>query len=112
MSALRHSQKTNRSRYGGVDPPLSFYEFNTGQVFDIPSLRAIKRSRTGSGVIVGVSGHETRWPQEIQFASITSCESEWLELGDASGSGGGPKVVIIEPPVLENLELLFKRDTR
>lgn len=31
-----------------------------------------------------------------------SCESEWLEAGGVSGSGGRPEIVIVDPPVLFN----------
>lgn len=49
--------------------------------------------------------------QEIHFASIIICETERLRFGGASGSGGGSEVVLVDPPVLSHLLLLFKRDT-
>lgn len=41
---------------------------------------------------------------------ITGCAAEWLEYGSALGSGGDPEVVVVDPPVLEDLEWLFEGD--
>lgn len=52
------------------------------------------------------------WLQEIQLAIITDCKSEWLTLGGALIFGGGPEVVIVEAPSLDDLESLFERNAR
>lgn len=109
LSLLR-SQEMDWSRYGGDDTPVFGYDFRREQVYDVPTLRANKRSRNGSGVVIDISGYVGRWLQDIQFQNIRSCEAEWLEFGGVSGSGGGPGVVVADPPVLGDLELLFKRD--
>lgn len=49
--------------------------------------------------------------QDIQFASIINCKAQWLELGGDSDYGGCLWVVFADLPVLEDLELLFERDT-
>lgn len=110
LLVFRRLQEINWSRNCGGYPPVFGYYFKTGQVFGVPPLRANKRSKTGSGVIVHVPGHEIRWLQEIQFASITRCESGWLEFGAASGLRDGLKVVFVDPPALDDLELLLERD--
>lgn len=81
-------------------------------MYDIPPLHANKLSKTGSAVAVGISGHVVRWLQQIQFASATKYEAECFEFGGALGLSGGPDVVVIDPPVLYDLELLFERDSR
>lgn len=78
-------------------------------MYDVSPLRA-KKVHSGSGLIVDIRGHEARWYQNIQFASVTSCEAEWLELGGISGFGGGPEVVVVAPFVLHDLKLFFEME--
>lgn len=73
FSSLSRSQEINRSRYGGDDPPFNDYDSKTGKVYNSRPLRASKRSKTGSGVIVDVQRHPVHWSQDIQFSSITRC---------------------------------------
>lgn len=41
---------------------------------------------------------------------MTSCDDESLEFGDVSGLGGGPEFVVVDPPIRDDLALLFERD--
>lgn len=59
--AFRRSQEIDWSRYGDDDPLFFGNDFKTGQMYDIPPLRANKRSKTGSGVVVDTPGHEVCW---------------------------------------------------
>lgn len=76
LLAPRRSQEIGWSRCYGDDPPFYGYDFTTGQVYDTPPVCVKKRSKTVSGVIVGVPGHEIRWLQKIRFSRITSCDAE------------------------------------
>lgn len=86
------------------------YEFTTWSVYNIPPLRVIKRSKTDSSDISDIRSHEVSCLQNVHLASIASCDAEWLKYGSASDSGGEPEVVVVEPSVLDEQELLFKRD--
>lgn len=88
------------------------YYYKTCQWLDVPPIPANKRFKIGSGVIVDFSGLEVRWLQEINFISITIGQFEWLKAGVASVSGNRPEIVIIDPPVLDDLGLLFRRCAR
>lgn len=78
-------------------------------MLDVPPLRANKISKTGCSIIIDVPGHDARGLQEIQFASSTNCEAKCVEFYGASSSEGGPEAVIVDPPVLVYLKLLFGR---
>lgn len=41
--------------------------------------------------------------QNIHFASIVSYEPEWFKYGGALEADGGPEVVVVGPPVLDEL---------
>lgn len=110
LLAFRPSQELDWSRYGSSSPLFLSHELTTGLLYGIPPFRANKRSKTGSVSIADTPGHEASWLQDIQFASSTSFEAEWAEYGGATGSGGGPEVAVVEPPVLHDLNLLFERD--
>lgn len=112
LLGLRRSQKIDWSRYGGDNSPCFSYDFKTGQLFDVPPLRAKKRSKKGSGGVFDIPGHNVQCLQKIQFASIKSYKSEWLEFDGAPGLVGGPEVVFVDLSVLDDLELLFERDAR
>lgn len=78
LLALRRSQEDDWSRYVDDDPPFFGYDSMTGLVYDIPRLRANKRFKTGSSIIVDFASHEFCWLCELQLASMQSCKSEWL----------------------------------
>lgn len=92
------------------DPPFFVYEVLTGSVFDVPPLRANKRSKKDSGVIVDIPSHEGSWLQEVQFASVASCTVEWFTYGSALDSGRGPEVVVVDLRVLDELQLCSNRN--
>lgn len=77
---------------------------------NIPPLRAIKRSKSDSVVVVDVPGHELRWFQQIRFSGLTSRNSEWLEFGSTSGLRGVFKVAIVDLSVLNDMDLLANSD--
>lgn len=86
------------------------YKFTARTVYGILLPRVNKISKTGSGVIVDTPDHEVSWLQDNPFASIVTCEAEWLEHGGALGLGGGSKVVFVDQPALDDLKLLFESD--
>lgn len=112
LLALRCSQETDWSHYGGSDPAFFGYDFKTRQVFDVLRLRANKRYRTGSRTIVDVAAHEVRRLGKIKFASFQRFEFEWREFGGVAGLAGGGDVIVVDQSVSDDLELLFARDAR
>lgn len=60
LLAIRRSQERDWSRCGGSNLALFGYDFETGQGFDVPPLRASNRCETGSGTIVDVQSQEDR----------------------------------------------------
>lgn len=72
--------------------------------------KPIKSSRTGSVVVADIPGHEAGLLEDIQLASMISCEARWLKYGGASGSGGGSEFDVVDPLILGDLKLLFERD--
>lgn len=85
------------------------YDFIKVQVFDVPALRASKRSTSSSNTIVEFPAHRVRWHCEIQLPGILSGQSEWHEFGGATASVSRGVVIVVDPPVLDALELLFER---
>lgn len=63
-----------------------------------------------SCVIVDIRGHEASSLQDIQSASITICEDDWLEFGSVSGLLDGSTVFVVDLPGLEDLQLLFRKN--
>lgn len=104
-------QEIGCSRYDGDDQRFFEYGFKIRQVLDVATLRANNRSKKGNGIIVDLQGNDVYWLWKTQSPSITSCNSEWLELGNTLGLGGGALVATVDPPVLDVSELLFQRDT-
>lgn len=84
------------------------YDFNTVQLVNFAPLRANELSRTDFVVNAWVLGHESRLICEIQLAGVVSCKSEWLKLGGFLSSGDSAEMVIVDLPVLDDLELLFE----
>lgn len=72
-------------------------------MYDFPALHANERTKTGSVVVVDIPGHKFCCLQDIQFASITSCQAEGLWFGGASDLGGGSEVVVADRPLLDYL---------
>lgn len=105
LLAVRRSQEIDWSQYGGNYPTFFGYDFNSGQVFDVPPLGANKKSKTDSDMIVDIPFHQARWFHDMRFAGVDSYKAEWLEIGGVSSSKGGPEVVVIDPPVLDELKL-------
>lgn len=60
LLALRRSQEIDWSRYGGTDPAFLGYDLKTGPVFNVPPLRANKRTKTGSTTVFDVLRREAR----------------------------------------------------
>lgn len=58
LLVLRRLQEIDWSHYHGADLQFFGYDFKTEQVFNAPQLCTNKRSKTDSGVIVGVLGHK------------------------------------------------------
>lgn len=108
LLALRRPQEIYSLSYGGSNPASFCYDIKTGQVFNITPLCTNMASRTGSGSIVDVPGHEVWWPRETQFTCIQSCKSEGLDFGSAADSAEGGEVVIVDPLVLDYIDLLFE----
>lgn len=98
-------------RHPYEDPPCFGYGFKSGQVLDDPLLRAQEKSKTGCSDIAKFQGHEVSWPLPTMLASITSCESGRVELGSASRYCSGAEVVIVDLPVLNDMNVFFKKDT-
>lgn len=98
------------SLYGGEDPPFFVYVLTAGLVYSVPPLRVDERSNMGSGIVVDISSHEVCFFQDNQSASMTSYEADRLEFGGASSSGGRLKVAVVDPPVLDDVELLVERN--
>lgn len=71
-----------------------------------------KRSKTASGVIIDIPGHEARWLQDVQFTSIESCEAVWFKSDCASNAGDGSEVVIVALLGFNELQLLLVKDAR
>lgn len=65
---------------------------------------------TDSGLVVDNPGQAFRGLQDIRLASITSCEAKWLEFGLFSGPGSRFQVVVVYPPVSDDLKLLFEME--
>lgn len=107
---VRCSQEMDRSRYGDINQPFFVYWLTIGSVHGVPLIRANKRTNTGSSVIDDISGHEVSWWKGLQFASIATFEAVWLQYVSVSGSGDGPEVFVVDPPVIDDLLFLFKRD--
>lgn len=81
-------------------------------MYDITPLRTIKRFKAGSGVVLNILRRCARCFLKNLFSSFMKFEAEWLELGGASSLSGGREVVVIDPPVPDDLELLYEMDTR
>lgn len=109
LLALRRSQEIDSSRYGSTDPAFSCNDFKAWQVFDAPPLHANKKAKTFTGTIVDIPGHDVSWLREVQFASILHCKFKWLQFDSAESSAGGDEVVVVDPPVLDNIELSSER---
>lgn len=107
---LRCSQDIDWSRYGISDLSFFAYYMKARHVFDVPLLRANKRSKMDSDAIVDISAHEVPLFRKIQFTRIQSCAPEWLKVGDAAGSASGRELVVFNPPALGDLDLLFESD--
>lgn len=107
LLAARRSQEIDWSGYGVDSTPFFGYESKSGLAYVISTLRATERSETDSDVIFDISGYDTSCLQDSQLANITSCDAERAEYGGALGLDGGPQVVVFDPPVLDDLELLF-----
>lgn len=73
-------------------------------------MRARKRLKTGSAIIVDVPGLEASLACDVQFASLNMCESEWHEFGGVTDYTAGKDADVVEQTVLKDLELLFERD--
>lgn len=58
---------------------------------------------SGSDVIVHISGHQASWLQDAQFASIASCQAKSFTYGSALDASGGPEVIIVDQPKLNEL---------
>lgn len=46
----------------------------------------------------------------MEFEGVKICRAELIEIGCASGLGGCPDSVIVDPPVLDVLELRLQTD--
>lgn len=76
----------------------------------VPPVCANESSKTGSTITVDVPGQKIWRLEEIQLSSIKGREAEWLNVCGASCVGGGPALVIVELPVIDELNLWFGRD--
>lgn len=74
---------------------------------DIALLRASKKSKTSSGVVVNFRCRENLSFQHIRFAIIRSSQHESLMFFGASGLGGDPDVFLLDLPLLVDLQLFF-----
>lgn len=81
----------NCLHYGSSGTVIFSCGYNTGQLLDVPRIRADKRLKTGSETIVDIPGHEVWFLFQIHNLSGQSCESEAREVGNISGSAVGVK---------------------
>lgn len=89
------------------------YGFRTGQAFGVPPLRANKRTKTCPALSLIL--YVKRFV-ELEKYSLVSFWAASLS-GSSSGEGavfsaGVGEVVVINPPVLGDLELLFEMEAR
>lgn len=86
---LKRLHEIDRSRYSKADSVLLDDEFMTRQIFADSLLRANKRLRTSSGIIVDVASLETRWVPDMHFISVDGIEPEWRKSCSAELVKGG-----------------------
>lgn len=108
LLTLSRLQDVNWSHYHDSDTTFFSNNLKTGYVLNIPPRRAGKRYETVSATIIYVPGHKVRWHREILFASVQSCESEWLVFAGAPGSAGEGKVDKDIPLLFDELDLVFE----
>lgn len=78
---LSRSQEVDWSRSGGTNHVSLGYDSTTGQVFDVPLLRAKKRLKVDSATVIDFLGRKAWLLCGIQLTRINSCETEWREVG-------------------------------